>query len=114
MEHHKRPTRRQKQICRYVSAKTRDCCFLLKDDSYAFVLEKRADSTLVADVIRQDDTQDLFESPCKSKLFDIVYVISPIEKAKSCLLQRKDLHRKAVCLPYAEGFAVFPLLHDME
>lgn len=80
----------------HTAPKTGDCCFLLMDDNFASVLEKRSEGTLVTNVIRQDDTQDLFESPCKSKLFDIVYVKTPMDKAKRCLLQHKNLHRKAV------------------
>lgn len=104
-----RPTGHPKQTGQYVSAKTRDCCFLLKGDNYTFCVGgKKMQLTLVLDVINQDETEVLFESPCKSIILDTVYVKSSMEKAKRCLLQHKDLTRKEVCLLYAKGFAVFP------
>lgn len=44
----------------YVSAKTRDSCFILEDE-IAFVREKRADGKLVADFVTLEDANDLFE-----------------------------------------------------
>lgn len=54
----------------------------------------------------------LFDLPCKSKLINTVYMVeSDLSTMKRKLLEATDLHRKAVCLPHAQGFAIFPLLH---
>ena len=87
------------------------CCLLLNED-FAFVNEKR-DGTVVVDVLSPDDTADLFLDPCSSKLFNIVYVGS-FERTKWKLMRIENLDRKAVCLPYQDGFAIFPLLHAVE
>lgn len=97
----------------YVSANIRDSCFFL-EDQIAFVREKRADGKLVADVVTMDDVHDLFVKPCNSKLINIVYVDSQMDKAHRRLVHKRELLRKAVCIPHSEGFAIFPLLHTMD
>ena len=76
--------------------------------------EKRADGKLVADVVTLDDANDLFEKPCKSKIINIAYVDGRMDQAHRRLVDKRDLLRKAVCITYSEGFAVFPLLHSMD
>lgn len=75
-------------------------------------LEKRHDGMLVVDFIDPKVTKQLFDLPCESKLIYIMYVMdNDLSRAKRKLLAAKHLHRKAVCLPHAQGFAIFPLLH---
>lgn len=77
-----------------------------------FLREKWQDGMLVVDVIDPKDTRQLFDLSCESKLINIVYVVdSDLSRMKRKLLEAKNLHRKAVCLPHAQGFAIFPLLH---
>ncbi|KAL7375355.1 hypothetical protein ABVT39_015995 [Epinephelus coioides] len=97
----------------YVSAKTRDSCFILEDE-IAFVREKRADGKLVADVVTLDDANDLFEKPYKSKIITIAYVDRRMDQAHRRLVDKREVMRKAVCIPHSEGFAIFPLLHTMD
>ncbi|KAJ8365092.1 hypothetical protein SKAU_G00139230 [Synaphobranchus kaupii] len=111
-EYAKPSTRSSLKRC-YVSTKSRDGCFILADE-IAFVREKRGDGMLVADVIRLDDAHDLFEKPCRSKLINIAYVEKEMDVAQRRVLEKKELLRKAVCLPFSEGFAIFPLLHNMD
>ena len=98
----------------YVSDKTRDSCFILEEDQIAFVREKRADGKLVADVVTLDDAHDLFKKPCESKLINIAYVERRMDQAHRRVLDKRELLRKAVCIPHSEGFAIFPLLHSMD
>ena len=104
---------KRRRHTRVISAKPQDRCFLLRNEDFAFINEKRGDGTVVVDVLSPDDTADLFQDPCSSKLFNIVYVGS-FERAKRKLVRIEDLDRKAVCLPYQDGFAIFPLLHAVE
>jgi hypothetical protein len=67
------------------------------------------DENLVCDVISNRHTESVFKTPADSKLFDIVYVRNVQQKAKRCLVEKSQILSKAVCLPYKEGFAVFPL-----
>ena len=92
----------------------KDSCFLLHNEDFAFVQEKRHDGRLVCDVIKQRHMSNFFHSPCESKLINVVYVGNLRDKAKRMLLERKDLHRKAACLPYRVGYVLFPLLHGTE
>ncbi len=97
-----------------VSVKLRDSCFLLKDDSVAFVKEKRPDGTLVCSVIPDRRASNLFEKPCQSKLLHIAFVAIIDSMAKTKFLQIQDLKCKALCLPHRGGYAIFPLLHKIE
>ena len=95
-----------------ISAKAPNHCFLLETEQIVFVREKRQDGMLVVDVIDPKFTMQLFDLPCESKLINIIYVMdNDISRAKRKLLKAKHLQRKAVCLPHAQGFAIFPLLH---
>ena len=97
----------------YVSAKTRDSCFIL-DDEIVFVREKRADGKLVADVLPLDEAKNLFEKPCESKLVNIAYVDRQMDQLHRRQVDKRELMRKAVCIPHLEGYAIFPLLHCMD
>ncbi|CAJ1071694.1 hypothetical protein IRJ41_004681 [Xyrichtys novacula] len=96
----------------YVSAKTRDSCVFL-EDKIEFVREKRADGKLVADVITLGDASDLFEKPCKSKIINIAYVDRRMDQAHRQLVDKREVVKKAVCIPHSDGFAIFPLLHGI-
>lgn len=95
-----------------ISSKLTDSCLLLKNGKYAFVIEVK-DENLLCDVI-SNNAESLFETPADSKLFDIVYVWNTLRRAKRCFVKRSQILRKAVCLPYKEGLAIFPLHHEVE
>ena len=97
-----------------VSTNTRDMCFLLQNEDFAFVKEKRSDGKFLCDVISQGSMYNLFERPCNSKLLNIVFVRNLTDRTRQRLLERQDLNRKVVCLPYCKGYALFPLLHEVE
>ncbi|KAI7810644.1 hypothetical protein IRJ41_004681 [Triplophysa rosa] len=97
----------------FISAKAPNHCFMLQTEQVVFVREKRQDGLLVVDVIDTHVTRQLFDLPCESKLINIVYVKDrDLIRAKRRLMESKNLHKKAVCLPHAQGFAIFPLLHS--
>lgn len=97
----------------FVSTKKKDSCFLV-GDGYAFVKEKRADKTCVCDVYHLDSLESFFENPCDSKLINIALLRDERRNGKRKLIEQKDLRKKAVCLPYGNGFVLIPMLHGSE
>ncbi len=58
----------------YLSTKQRDSCFLMEDDTFAFVQERGGRGTVLCDVIKQGNTAEFFDMPSLSKLLNIVYI----------------------------------------
>ena len=97
-----------------VSVKEKDCCFLLKDDRFAFVRQKNVDGTLACEILDQRHTSTLFEQPCSSKLLNIVWTGNGEGRKKNGLLRETDLLRKVACLPQENGCVLLPLRHGLE
>ncbi|KAL1268706.1 hypothetical protein QQF64_034069 [Cirrhinus molitorella] len=97
----------------YISSKRRDSCFLLEDESFAFVQERRGDGTAVCDVVKHRHTVDLFDKPCPSKLLNIAYIGNG-RRFRRKEVKEKDLNRKVACLPFNNGSVMIPLLHGIE
>ncbi|RXN13355.1 transposase domain-containing protein [Labeo rohita] len=97
-----------------ITAKMPDNCVLLMDNAVGFIREKKANGTLRIDVVRETDCDSVFEKPCNSKPFNILFVSSDLTMAKRMLTNRGSVHKKAVCLPYKQGYAIFPQLHKPE
>jgi len=99
----------------FVSVKKRNGCFLLHNENFAFVKEKRDDGRLLCDIISQKRLESFFTVPCDSKLINIVFVrnLERVRKHRR-LLEVKDIDRKVACLPYQTGYVLLPLLHSME
>jgi len=91
-----------------------DNCVFLMDNTVGFIQQKRNDGTIRMDVFRETDCESVFEKPCNSKLFNIMFVSSDLSMAKRILTNRESIYKKAVCLPYKQGYAIFPLLHQQE
>ncbi|MEW8548043.1 MAG: hypothetical protein AB2693_31455 [Candidatus Thiodiazotropha sp.] len=103
----------QRNKLHFISSRMRDCCFMLHNEDFAFVREKKANGTLVCDIIPQKDMENLFTTPCESKLINIAY-FTDFRKSRRRLLGKKDLYCKVVFLPYSRGFVVSPMLHTIE
>ena len=99
----------------FASVKERDRCFLLKDETFAFVRQKNADGTLACQILHQRYTSPLFYQPCSSGLVNIVCIGNRQVRMKNGLLCEKDLFRKVAYLPQESGGAVLiPLRHGLE
>lgn len=97
------------------SLKEKDSCFLLKDESFAFIQEKNADGTFVCKILNQRYTTTLFHQPCSSKLLNIVCTRNGQGRMKRGLLHKTDLIRKVACLSQETGgYVLIPLRHGME
>jgi hypothetical protein len=62
----------QKQPCdwhyMHISTKLKDSCFMLKDNNYAFVVERKdQNERLVCEVVLERSTQSFFDIPADSK-----------------------------------------------
>ena len=97
-----------------ISTRTRDMCFMLQDEQFAFVKEKRPDGTFVCDVLSLRNMDNFFEHPCKSKLLNIAFVNNLQHGTKRRLLQKQNFSHKVICLPYNRGYVLFPMLHAIE
>ena len=97
-----------------VSVKEKDCCFLLKDDRFAFVRQKNVDGTLACEILEQRHTSSFFEEPCSSKLLNIVWTGNGQGRRRNELLRETDLFRKVVCLRQESGCVLIPLRHGLE
>ena len=102
-----------KKMFTHISTTSRDGCFLLENRNFAFVKEKHQDGTLVCEVIHEHHTENLFESPCESKLLNIARV-RDLSRARRQLITRNELYRKVVALPARQGYILFPMLHEVE
>ena len=102
-----------KQIVTKISVKEKDSWFMLKTGSFVQIKGINHDLTLEGDVITKRHFRNIFVEPCDSKLFSMVHVrnLNAISTRKQ--IDKKDLLRKSVCLPYKEGFAIVALLHDV-
>ena len=79
----------------FVSEQKRNGCFLLPNEDFAFVKEKRDDGSLLCDVISQKSLESFFTVPCDSKLINIVYVRNSERVRKHRrLLEVEEINRK--------------------
>ena len=96
-----------------ISTRPRDSCFLLENGKFAIVREKQANSFL-CDVIGMQHMKNIFREPAESKNFGIAFVTNIARASRKMLVPEDQLLRKVLFLPYNEGFALFPMLHDRE
>lgn len=110
-EHAQKNTKQKQTRQQLVSGKQRDSCFLLQDGSVAFVTEKKkqmANWFAVSSHITKPPTY--LKSLASLNSWTLLLLAVPAAQ----LQQRQDLKTKAVCLPHCGGYAIFPLLHDVE
>ena len=96
-----------------ISTRPRDCVFLMQGNTFAFIKSAYEYGHFDCDVYKLKNMQSLFTEPEDSKQFNIAYITD------TTLFSKKRLHkssfmRKVVCLPFKSGFAVFPMLHEVE
>ncbi len=108
--------RKQRKV--RIEATNKDGCFLLdrKEVVYGIVREKMGNGIYCVDTVKMTDMSNFFTTPCNSKKIDIAFISARNmqEKSREKMLQHKDLKRKAVHLPYRDGYVMFPLLHGIE
>lgn len=99
-----------------ISTNCKDSCFLLANNDYAFVKERRPDGHFVCDVIKFEHTENFYTSPCNSKILNIVYTSEQNlrRRKRRKLIERHDLQHKVVNLPHNDGYVLFPVLHGAE
>ncbi|XP_061597513.1 uncharacterized protein LOC133460763 isoform X3 [Cololabis saira] len=100
---------------KFASIKTKDCCFLLKDQQFAFIRQQNADGSFECEILHQRHTSPFFSQPCSSGLLDIVCTANGQVRMRNAQLLERDLYRKVACLPReAGGFVLMPLRHSLE
>ncbi|XP_052103046.1 uncharacterized protein LOC127736519 [Mytilus californianus] len=100
-------------IYRYISTRPKNNCFLLKNESFAFIKEQRENNRLLCDILHPDRAQNLFTEPCNSKLVNIVFVPNNCHMSRK-LIDKDEIYKKCVSLPVDNGRVVIPMLHGLE
>lgn len=73
----------------FASVQTKDSCFLLRDNSFAFVRQENAARTFACEILHQRHTKPLFHQPCSSGLLNIVCIGNGQVRMKKCTTARK-------------------------
>ncbi len=89
-------------------------CFLLANNRFVFVKQTRDNGELVSDVVSEQRTEPFITTPADSKLFNTVYIQNIKKWVKRRLIVKTDLVCKAVCLPFREGYVLFPRHDEVE
>lgn len=98
-----------------ISTRTKDRCFMLHNEDFAFVQEKRADGKLDCDILKQRKVENFFGHSFNSRLLNIGYVRNLTHRTRrSITIDAKDITHKVICLPFKRGDVLFPLLHEVE
>ena len=97
-----------------VEANNKDGWFYLRDRSAIARIISKDFESLECDIFNFDHLDNVFNNPYESKRFNI-FLVRNVNRSTS----RKKLHvdnfiRKAVCVVEQRGFAIFPLLHEVE
>ena len=92
---------------------------MLSDGRFAFVVEIRVDEMLLCDVVSCRRLENVFKAPTESKNFNIGWIRNLNRHIKRRMVERRMVERreikcKVVSLPYGEGQALFPMLHEIE
>lgn len=94
-----------------LSSNRRDSVVLLKNGKFAEIVA-RQDDRLSCKVLRRSCLRPLFLEPCSSDLLD-VYVVERSGKTVLTEVAQEDVYRKALKLPYGNGYAIMPLAHSV-
>jgi len=94
-----------------LSSNRRDSVVQLKNGKFAEIVA-RQDNKLSCKVFRRSSLRPLFLEPCSSDLLDI-YVLERSGKTVVVEVAQEDVHRKALKLPYHNGYVIMPLAHSV-
>lgn len=92
-----------------ISTDQKNSCFLTKKGQFIKIINN-LDNYLECHLF--ENYENLFTEPCDSSLFNIIF-IKNLNRCRKFHVTRDELLRKVVCLPFEEGTACFPLLHDL-
>lgn len=90
----------------------KNSCFMTSD-SFVFVQEKTEESDYICKVLNKRFSENFFVNPCESKFLDIAFItrVNFRHRCEAKVFQRRQLTHKVVCIPYKDGWVMFPLLH---
>ena len=116
---HSRFVKSYKQMKTYISSVPKDSVFYLEEDkSFAMIQRKSSkDNYYHALLLQLDQTENLFNSPCPSKLLNICLVKNlDNQPTEHKLINSKAFTRKVVIIPMLNNidFVFIPMLHEIE
>ena len=98
-----------------ISKKLKDSCFILKEDKYVFVQNITAEGNYDCLLLKKIYFHSLFNDPVDSKDFGIGYFLKFDDKFfVKTICRKSQFLRQGVVLPFKNGFALFPMIHDRE
>ena len=100
-----------KTLVNKVSTRFRDSLFLLEDSTFCFIEEIDGENC-ICDTFKNDQLVSLYKSPIDSKELNVGII--DMKKIRFCqkMLCKSKLIRKAVVLPYKNGFICMSLVHE--
>ena len=100
------PAQKQSKL----AANNRDCVVLLKSGKFAEIVDNK-DDVLTCAVYRKACLRPFFTEPCSSDIFNIVFVETSGSTYITDVMEI-DIERKAMRLPYRDGYVLMPLVHN--
>ena len=105
----------KKTLFTKISNRRKDNCFFIQGNDVAFVKEYIDSDSFLCDVVKTRYLDNFYDFPMNSLELNIaIFPNRNKRKLKRKILQKDDFLRKCVCLPEQRGFAIFPLLHEIE
>ena len=101
------PAQKQSKL----AANNRDCVVLLKSGKFAEIVDNK-DDVLTCAVYRKACLRPFFTEPCSSDIFNIVFVERLSGSTYITDVMETDIERKAMRLPYRDGYVLMPLVHN--
>jgi hypothetical protein len=95
-----------------LAAAGRDSVVQLKSGKFARVVAV-TDDIVVCDVFKQSKLQTFFKEPCPSDVIDVYFHSDHFECTERLNVKWCDIERKALRLPYKDGYVIMPLRHDV-
>ena len=96
-----------------IGLKAPDNVFLLDRKRYVFVCHIQENDNFLCSSVTFDVCENFYPEPFNSKLCFVSFCkLNLISKAKKVIVHKDQLISKVCCLPYKDGYVLFPMLHS--
>ena len=97
------------------STRLGDSCFLMQNKKICILKEMVDEKTFRCTVLNLKNMESLYDKPIDSKVLSIAFIVD-MEKIKKTekIVPTSDFVRKVLMLPHKTGYAIFPVLHELE
>ena len=96
-----------------IGLKATDHVFFLDRKPYVFVCHIQENDNFLCSSVTFDVCENFYPEPFNSKLCFVSFCkLNLISKAKKVIVHKDQLISKVCCLPYKDGYVLFPMLHS--